>query len=100
ERWQADALWKEEVVICKPARAKLRLSGLRSGGQNLVDKLIHGAVSFQNGKAVVHRPSQVCIRESDSAEGSTAQYFARGRLLLSPKEKPRPRIQVSVTPAI
>src|SRR5580700_8625125 len=50
--------------------------------------------------AVIHRTSQIRVRESDSSKGRVPQHLSRRRLAIVPKEKSRLRIEIRMTPPI
>ena len=49
---------------------------------------------------MIHRPSQICIRKRNAAEGSLAQDLPRRGLAVFAEEKARLRAQIRVPPAI
>src|ERR1700736_3647423 len=66
----------------------------------LVQKLIDGALGFEDGVAMVHGTGKVGVCEGDAAEGSASQHFTWRRLPVLTEEETRLWIQIGVAPAI
>src|SRR5450759_3956196 len=64
------------------------------------DQLLHGAIRFADGVAVIRCAGEIGIRKSNATVRSIAQDVARRRLAVDAEEEPRLRIHIGVTPAI
>src|ERR1044072_211086 len=82
------------------SRRRVRISTSGSSPSLVAGELRDGAIRLANRVPMIHRPSQIGVREGNAAMRSTAEDVARGRLAVRPKEKTRLRIHVGMTPPV